>query len=133
MASVNKGTQANIRKLSNLSKVTTLNPNAAEFVPFALRSSSGTTNTADATTRLANLGTLGKAVLERSKSSVLKTPNEEAHQCWRRQLVVIFYPSLRSWEKMSLKVLGTFLWWICPCMMMVKFQSFLLLQAVDSS
>ena len=133
MSLVKKGTQANTTKLSNLSKVTTLNPNAAEFVPSALRSSSGSTSTADTTTRLANSGTLGKAVLERSESSVSKIPDEEAHQCWRRQLAMIFYPSLRSWEKMSLKVLGTFLWWIFPCMMTVKLQSFLLLQAVDSS
>ncbi|KAK7829707.1 polyadenylate-binding protein-interacting protein 7 [Quercus suber] len=113
--------------------VTTLNPNAAEFVLFALRSSSGSTSTTDATTRLANSGTLGKALLKRSESSVSKIPDEEAHQCWCCQLSMIFYPSSRSWEKMSLKVLGTFLWWICPCMMMVKLQSFLLLQAVDGS
>lgn len=80
MSLVKKETQANTTKLSDLSKVTTLNPNVVEFVPFTLRSSSGSTNTADATTGLANLGTLGKAVLERSESSVSKIPDKEAHQ-----------------------------------------------------
>ena len=82
-----KLTQANTAKLSNLSKATTLNPNAAEFVPFALRSSSsGSTSTADATARLATSGTLGKSVLDRSESSVSNISDEEAHQFWRRQL-----------------------------------------------
>ncbi|KAK7829705.1 polyadenylate-binding protein-interacting protein 7 [Quercus suber] len=75
-----KGTQANTTKLSNLSKATSLNPNAAES------SSSGSTSTADAAARLANSGTLGKAVLDRSESSVSNISDEEAHQYWRRQL-----------------------------------------------
>ncbi|XP_040996816.1 polyadenylate-binding protein-interacting protein 7 isoform X1 [Juglans microcarpa x Juglans regia] len=82
-----KGTHINDAKLSSPSKATTLNPNAAEFIPFALRSSSsGNTSTADATSRLATFGTLGKSVLDRSESSVSNNSDEEAHQYWRCQL-----------------------------------------------
>ncbi|GFS43555.1 hypothetical protein Acr_00g0085750 [Actinidia rufa] len=78
----------NDKKLINSGKVTTLNPNAAEFIPFALRSSSESTSTAEASTNLgvAGVGTLGKAVLDRSGSSISNTSDEEAHQYWRRQL-----------------------------------------------
>ncbi|KAG2666845.1 hypothetical protein I3760_15G084600 [Carya illinoinensis] len=87
MSLFKKGTHINDAKLSSPSKATTLNPNAAEFIPFALRSSSsGNKSTADATSRLATLGTLGKAVLDRSESSVSNNSDEEAHQYWRCQL-----------------------------------------------
>ncbi|PSS19235.1 Polyadenylate-binding protein [Actinidia chinensis var. chinensis] len=78
----------NDKKLINSGKVTTLNPNAAEFIPFALRSSSESTSTAEASTNLgvAGVGTLGKAVLDRSGSSISNNSDEEAHQYWRRQL-----------------------------------------------
>ncbi|XP_022730569.1 polyadenylate-binding protein-interacting protein 7-like isoform X4 [Durio zibethinus] len=83
-----KGTQISDTKLSSPSKVTTLNPNAAEFVPFSIRSSysSGSTSAADATARFATSGTIGKAVLDRSESSVSNNSDEEAHQFWRHQL-----------------------------------------------
>ncbi|KAG6625028.1 hypothetical protein I3843_16G064900 [Carya illinoinensis] len=82
-----KGTQAKDAKLSNPIKVATLNPNAAEFIPFALRSSSfGSTSTADVTPRLASSGSLGKAVLDRSESSVSNNSDEEAHQYWCQHL-----------------------------------------------
>ncbi|XVF35249.1 hypothetical protein REPUB_Repub18cG0129300 [Reevesia pubescens] len=72
----------------NTPKLTTLNPNAAEFVPFSLRSpySPGSTSAADATARFVTSGTIGKAVLDRSESSVSNNSDEEAHQFWRRQL-----------------------------------------------
>lgn len=82
-----KGTQTKDGKFGNPVKVATLNPNAAEFIPFALRSSSfGSTSTADVTSRLATSGSLGKAVLDRSESSVSKNSDEEAHQYWCQQL-----------------------------------------------
>lgn len=82
-----KGTPTKDANLSSPNKLTTLNPNAAEFVPFALRSSSsGSTSTADAKARLATSGTSGKAVLDRSESSVSNNSDEEAHQYWRHQL-----------------------------------------------
>ncbi|PSS01352.1 Polyadenylate-binding protein [Actinidia chinensis var. chinensis] len=82
------GAPTNDKKLINSGKVTTLNPNAAEFIPFALRSSSGSTSTAEASTSLgvAGAGTLGKAVLDQSESSISNNSDEEAHQYWCRQL-----------------------------------------------
>ncbi|KAA8538720.1 hypothetical protein F0562_028299 [Nyssa sinensis] len=86
----NKRAPTNDRKLSTTAKVTTLNPNAAEFIPFALRASSGSTSTADVSSRFASsgsgTGTLGKAVLDRSESSVSNNSDEEAHQYWRHHL-----------------------------------------------
>ncbi|KAL7165681.1 hypothetical protein ACSBR2_036543 [Camellia fascicularis] len=88
MSLSNKGAPTNDKKLSTPGKVTSLNPNAAEFVPFALRSSSGSTSTADVSTGLgvSVSGTLGKAVLDRSESSISNNSDEEAHQYWRHQL-----------------------------------------------
>ncbi|KAA8546205.1 hypothetical protein F0562_003056 [Nyssa sinensis] len=88
MSLSNKGDPTDEKKLSNTRKVTTLNPNATEFIPFALRSSSGGTSTVDASSRLATSGTrtLGKNVLDLSESSVSNNSDEEAHQYWRCQL-----------------------------------------------
>ncbi|XWS26492.1 hypothetical protein CRYUN_Cryun26dG0036800 [Craigia yunnanensis] len=83
-----KGTQISDTKLITPSKVTTLNPNAAEFVPFSLRSpsSSGSTSAADSTARFSTSGTIGKPVLDLSESSISNNSDEEAHQFWRHQL-----------------------------------------------
>ncbi|KAH1067513.1 hypothetical protein J1N35_032500 [Gossypium stocksii] len=82
-----KGTQISDAKSNAPSKATTLNPNAAEFVPFSLRlpSSSGSTRAA-ATATFSTSGTVGKAVLDRSGSSVSNNSDDEAHQFWRHQL-----------------------------------------------
>ncbi|CAJ1973598.1 unnamed protein product [Sphenostylis stenocarpa] len=82
-----KGSQTDAKLLSP-NKVTTLNPNAAEFIPFALRSSSlsGTTSSVDGTARLTAAGALGKAVLDRSESSISINSDDEVHQYWRCQL-----------------------------------------------
>ncbi|XP_043719025.1 polyadenylate-binding protein-interacting protein 7-like isoform X2 [Telopea speciosissima] len=76
----------NDTKLNATCKTTTLNPNAAEFVPFALRSSSGNLGSAEVTRRLDASGTSGKSVLDRSESTVSNNSDEEAHQYWRCQL-----------------------------------------------
>ncbi|ESR66197.1 hypothetical protein CICLE_v10007851mg [Citrus x clementina] len=83
-----KGTQISDTKLPSPNKATALNPNAAEFVPFSLRSSSsvGSTSATDATARFAGSGSVGKAVLDRSESSISNNSDEEAHQYWRHQL-----------------------------------------------
>ncbi|KAK7383427.1 hypothetical protein VNO78_29106 [Psophocarpus tetragonolobus] len=74
-------------KLSTSNKATSLNPNAAEFVPFALRlSPSGNTSSVDATARFTTAGSLGKAVLDRSESSISNNSDDEAHHYWRCQL-----------------------------------------------
>ncbi|GMJ15750.1 CTC-interacting domain 7 [Hibiscus trionum] len=81
-----KGIQISDTKLNTPCKVTTLNPNAAEFVPFSLRSpSSGSSSAVDAT-RFAISRTIGKTVLDRSESSISNNSDDEAHQFWRRQL-----------------------------------------------
>lgn len=72
-------------KLNTLKKSTTLNPNAAEFVPSALRSFSGSTNNTDGT-RIDVSVTSGKAVFNRSESSISNNSDDEVHQYWRRQL-----------------------------------------------
>ncbi|GLT74205.1 hypothetical protein SLA2020_460160 [Shorea laevis] len=83
-----KGIQICDTKINTSSKVTTLNPNAAEFVPFSLRSSSasGSTSVADVTPKFPPFGTVGKTVLDRSESSVSNNSDDEAHQYWRSQL-----------------------------------------------
>ncbi|EFH57031.1 hypothetical protein ARALYDRAFT_481487 [Arabidopsis lyrata subsp. lyrata] len=77
-------------KISGTSiKPTTLNPHAAEFVPFTLRSpSSGGTSTLDAATSrlLASSSSVGKAVLDRTESSASHHSDEEARQFWSHQL-----------------------------------------------
>ncbi|KAK4274528.1 hypothetical protein QN277_017734 [Acacia crassicarpa] len=86
MSLIQKGSQPET-KLSSPNKVTTLNPNAAEFVPFALRSvPSGSTSSVDATARFPTAGALGKAVLDRSESSISNNSDDEVHQYWRCQL-----------------------------------------------
>ncbi|XP_061350398.1 polyadenylate-binding protein-interacting protein 7-like [Gastrolobium bilobum] len=81
-----KGSQTDTTKLS-APKATALNPNAAEFIPFALRSlPSASSSSVDATSRLSTAGSLGKAVLDRSESSISNNSDDEAHQYWRCQL-----------------------------------------------
>ncbi|CDP13485.1 unnamed protein product [Coffea canephora] len=82
-----KGALISDKKLSS-TKITTLNPNAAEFVPSSLRSVTGSTSTAEASSKFAAsaTATLGKSVLDRSESSVSNNSDEEAHQYWRHQL-----------------------------------------------
>ncbi|KAL2545144.1 CTC-interacting domain 7 [Forsythia ovata] len=74
---------------NNLStaKATSLNPNAAEFVPFALRSAAGTSRS-DALSELSTstTATPGKVVLHKSEYSVSYNSDEEAHQYWHHQL-----------------------------------------------
>ncbi|KAK9131434.1 hypothetical protein Sjap_011921 [Stephania japonica] len=79
-----KGISSDVIKLSASSKVTTLNPNAAEFIPHALRSPSGSTSNVNVSTRADGIS--GKAILDRSESSVSNNSDDEAHQFWRRQL-----------------------------------------------
>ncbi|XP_042485806.1 polyadenylate-binding protein-interacting protein 7-like isoform X3 [Macadamia integrifolia] len=76
----------NDTKLNAPCKTTSLNPNAAEFIPFALRSSSGNLGSAEVTARLDASETSGKTVLHRSESTVSNNSDDEVHQYWRRQL-----------------------------------------------
>ncbi|KAG8375774.1 hypothetical protein BUALT_Bualt10G0135300 [Buddleja alternifolia] len=66
----------------------TLNPNAAEFVPFALRSPVANITTSDASSKFATSGAAspGKAILDRSESSISNNSDEEAQRYWHNQL-----------------------------------------------
>ncbi|KAK9101559.1 hypothetical protein Scep_024989 [Stephania cephalantha] len=79
-----KGISSDVIKLNASSKATTLNPNAAEFIPHALRTPTGSTSSVNVSARADGIS--GKAILDRSESSVSNNSDDEAHQFWRRQL-----------------------------------------------
>lgn len=82
-----KTIQTNEPKIGTPRGVTTLNPNAAEFVPFSLRSpSSGSTSNSNEASRFASCGSLGRAIINRSEPSISDNSDEEARQFWRHQL-----------------------------------------------
>lgn len=102
-----KGACTTEAKLSTASKLTRLNPNAAEFIPSALRTSpSGSTSAANAASIFSSSGTLGKAVLDRSESSVSNNSDEEAHQYWRRQLPDDITPDFKVMGEDESQALG---------------------------
>nr|XP_004498833.1 polyadenylate-binding protein-interacting protein 7 isoform X2 [Cicer arietinum] len=87
-------------KLSSPNKATSLNPNAAEFIPFSLRSlPSGSTSSVDASTRLTTSGSIGKAVLDRTESSISNNSDDEAHRYWRCQLPDDITPDFKVMEE----------------------------------
>lgn len=88
MSLLNRSTSAIDKTFSATGKAKSLNPDAAEFVPFALRSPPGNTSAADTSSSLSNFGTTttGKSILDRSESSVSNNSEDEAHQFWRHQL-----------------------------------------------
>ncbi|KAM0936240.1 putative polyadenylate-binding protein-interacting protein/7, CUE [Dioscorea sansibarensis] len=91
-----KGISTNKDTKSTLSnKVTSLNPNAAEFVPSSLRYSFGNAKQEDST-RLDITGTSRTAVLDRSESSISNNSDEEAHQFWRHQLPDDITPDFKA-------------------------------------
>nr|XP_029124334.1 polyadenylate-binding protein-interacting protein 7 isoform X2 [Elaeis guineensis]XP_029124335.1 polyadenylate-binding protein-interacting protein 7 isoform X2 [Elaeis guineensis] len=75
-----KGLANKDAKLNSLDKLTTLNPNAAEFVPSALRNTYGNTERSDAT-RLDIPGSSKEAALDRLESSISNNSDDEAHHC----------------------------------------------------
>lgn len=80
------------------SKVTSLNPNAAEFVPSFAKPSLGSTTVADVT-KSDFRGSSGKTILDRSESSKSNNSDDEAHQFWRKQLPDDIIPDFTSFEK----------------------------------
>ncbi|CAL0324271.1 unnamed protein product [Lupinus luteus] len=93
------GSQTDTR-LSSSDKATTLNPNAAEFVPFALRSTpSRSTGSVDPTAKFITSGSLGKAVLDRSGSSISNNSDDEAHRYWHCQLPDDITPDFKAMEE----------------------------------
>ncbi|CAG7866321.1 unnamed protein product [Brassica rapa] len=67
-------------------KPTTLNPHAAEFVPFTLRSTSTTATTSNLDVTTPRLLASSSSVLDRSESSASRHSDEEARQFWSHQL-----------------------------------------------
>lgn len=67
-------------------KKTTLNPNAAEFVPFSLASPSGNTANKDLSNFADPSTATGKSQLDRSESSVSNNSDDEVRQYWRCRL-----------------------------------------------
>nr|GEV41841.1 hypothetical protein [Tanacetum cinerariifolium] len=88
MSLLNKGAPAYDKKFSTSAKAKSLNPDAAEFVPFALRSPSGNTGGVETSSSFGPFGgsTPGKALLNRTESSVSNNSDDEVHQFWRHQL-----------------------------------------------
>ena len=122
------------KKLVTARKAKTLNPNAAEFIPSALRSSSGSTSNADVPTSLGASATatetLGKKVLDRSGSSISNNSDEGAHQYWCHQLPDEITPDFDITGKTSLRELTASIFLPCTCMIAMKYPGFLLLRAV---
>lgn len=85
MSLLNKGASAIDKNLNSTGKAKSLNPDAAEFVPFSLRSPSATTPTPSNFTNFSS-STTGPSILKRSESSVSNNSDDEAHQFWRHQL-----------------------------------------------
>ncbi|TVU12203.1 hypothetical protein EJB05_45836, partial [Eragrostis curvula] len=81
------------------SKVTALNPNAAEFVPSFVKSSFGSSTVPDVT-KSDFRGSSGKTILDRSESSKSNNSDDEAHQFWRKQLPDDIIPDF-SFEKIE--------------------------------
>ncbi|CAA7395616.1 unnamed protein product [Spirodela intermedia] len=72
-------------RLHAQNNVTSLNPNAAEFVPYVHRSPSGSDRNIDMT-RLNSPRTSGKTVLDRPAFNISDNYDDEARQYWDHQL-----------------------------------------------
>lgn len=86
MSSSKQGSPIGETSLSTLKRGTTLNPNAAAFVPFSHRGSSTTSGPSDVAAKFLSSGSSGSQALDRSKSSISTNSDEEAHQYWQCQL-----------------------------------------------
>lgn len=66
-------------------KLSSLNPNAAEFIPSALRAAPGSANNTDAF-KVEAAESCGKAILNRTESATSSTSDDESRQYWRFRL-----------------------------------------------
>ncbi|KAL5213341.1 hypothetical protein ABZP36_024188 [Zizania latifolia] len=80
--------------------VTTLNPNAAEFVPSTIRPTFGSRTVADVS-KSDFRGSSGKKILDTSESSKSNISDDETHQFWRRQLPDDIIPDFSDMEKVE--------------------------------
>ncbi|KAL3646025.1 hypothetical protein CASFOL_011205 [Castilleja foliolosa] len=81
-----------------VSSKATLNPNASEFVPFALRSPSAASISPGASSKFPTYTppTDSKSALDLSESSVSINSDDEAHQYWRHQLPDDITPDFKA-------------------------------------
>jgi hypothetical protein len=80
------------------SKVTSLNPNAAEFVPSFVKPSLGNGTVLD---KSDFRGSSGKTILDRPEPSKSNNSDDEAHQFWHKQLPDDIIPDFTSFEKVE--------------------------------
>ncbi|KAH9320723.1 hypothetical protein KI387_015362, partial [Taxus chinensis] len=73
------------RKGLSVTKQTSLNPHAAEFIPSSLRSASSSARNLDVS-KPEDVENYGKAVLNRSESATSNTSDDETRQYWRYRL-----------------------------------------------
>ncbi|CAL9762824.1 unnamed protein product [Musa acuminata subsp. burmannicoides] len=86
MNSSNKGLSGSKDlKLGSLNMANSLNPNAAEFVPSALKYAYGTAKSSGAA-KLDLPGSSEKVVLDRSESDISNNSDDEVHKYWQHQL-----------------------------------------------
>jgi len=82
------------------SKATSLNPNAAEFVPSFIKPSVGSSTVPEVAKSDFRVSS-GKTILDRSESSKSNNSDDEAHQFWRKQLPDDIIPDFSSFEKIE--------------------------------
>ncbi|XP_051119276.1 polyadenylate-binding protein-interacting protein 7-like [Andrographis paniculata] len=87
-----KGASSGDKNLGTLKKAA-LNPNATEFVPFALRSPVAGISSAEESSKTS---TSGKAILDVSESSVSHNSDDEAQQYWSHQLPDDITPDFKA-------------------------------------
>lgn len=102
-----QGSPVSETRLSTTRKGITLNPNAAEFVPFSLKGPSGNTSVPDVTARFPTMGSSGKKVLDRSESSISTNSDEESRQYWQRQLPDDITPDFKVIGEDETQTLGS--------------------------
>ncbi|KAI4377510.1 hypothetical protein MLD38_015120 [Melastoma candidum] len=103
-----KGIQTVDSKLATSSKPASLNPNAAEFIPFSLRSPAAVSAVdTDAPAKFAVASaSSGKAVINRTESTVSNNSDDEARQFWQHQLPDDITPDFKVMDENASPGLG---------------------------
>lgn len=86
-------------------KITSLNPNAAEFIPSAFKFSVAKTQSSDVS-RWDGPGPSAKSILDRSESNVSNKSDDDAQRYWRDQLPDDITPDFKSMGEDELYTTG---------------------------